>query len=253
MSSILATFPISVGAAILAMLIYAVACALQGTIGFGSAVIAGPFLLLIDPRFIPGPLLVGGALLTILILNRDGARARIGDVVRINVARLAGSGIGALVLLYLSPTGLSIFLAVLLLFVVIASGVGLTIKHTRFTVLTTGVASGFAGTIAGLGGAVTSILFQNARGAELRGGMAAYMLPGGFIAIGFVVLAGRLGPDELLLAVVLLPGLVVGHLVATRYAGVLEPYVSKPAVLAVSGTAAVWVLARALWTIAVER
>ncbi len=252
MNSVLSAFPISPGAAILAVLIYAVACTLQGTIGFGSTVLAGPFLLLIDPRFIPGPVLIAGIVLTILILTRDGRQVHLDDIVRINLARVAGAGLGAVVLLYLSQTGLSIFLAILLLIVVVASGVGLTIEHTRLALLATGVASGFAGTVAGLSGAVTSILFQNVRGARLRGGLAAYLLPGAFISLAFVALAGRLTADEVLLAAVLSPGVVCGHLVATRFTTTLEPYVSKAVLLTVSGAAALWVLARAFWSIAVQ-
>ena len=44
---------------------------LQGSIGFGLGLFAVPFLVLIDPRLVPGPILLASGVLTILMVHRE--------------------------------------------------------------------------------------------------------------------------------------------------------------------------------------
>ncbi len=50
-----------------AILIVVIGSILQGSIGFGLGPFSVPLLLLIDPVFVPGPLLLSALVLTILI------------------------------------------------------------------------------------------------------------------------------------------------------------------------------------------
>ena len=43
----------------------------QGAVGYGMALVAGPILLLIDPGLIPGPMTIAAALLVGLVIVRD--------------------------------------------------------------------------------------------------------------------------------------------------------------------------------------
>jgi hypothetical protein len=51
--------------------VMATAAILQGADGFGLGLIAIPFLIHLDLRFVPGPLLVAALSLHILVLRRD--------------------------------------------------------------------------------------------------------------------------------------------------------------------------------------
>ena len=55
----------------IAFAVVLVGAAVQGAVGFGLGLIAAPILLLIDPRFIPGPLIGGGVALTALVAWRE--------------------------------------------------------------------------------------------------------------------------------------------------------------------------------------
>ena len=48
----------STGLIVAAAVIMAIGCALQAAVGFGFALFSAPLLLLIDPRFVPGPILL---------------------------------------------------------------------------------------------------------------------------------------------------------------------------------------------------
>ena len=51
--------------------VMAVSALLQGAVGFGLGLIAIPFLIYLDLRFVPGPLLVAALTLHMLVLQRD--------------------------------------------------------------------------------------------------------------------------------------------------------------------------------------
>ena len=68
---------------------------LQGSIGFGLALVAAPFLILIDPMLVPGPLLVGCFVLTVLIAWRERESIEIAGLSWALVGRVLGTAAGA--------------------------------------------------------------------------------------------------------------------------------------------------------------
>ena len=85
-----------------------VGAVLQGTIGFGSMLLAAPILVLIDPRFAPGPVLLNGLALSIVMAVRERAHIDLRGVGWILGGRIPGTliGAGALVALSSRATGL---------------------------------------------------------------------------------------------------------------------------------------------------
>ena len=56
---------------LLAIVIVILGAILQGSIGFGLGPFSVPLLLLIDPVFVPGPVLLAALFLTVLLYNRE--------------------------------------------------------------------------------------------------------------------------------------------------------------------------------------
>ncbi len=54
-----------------AFIVVAVGAAVQGSLGLGYPLIAAPFLILIDPLLVPGPVLINALVLVVLITIRD--------------------------------------------------------------------------------------------------------------------------------------------------------------------------------------
>lgn len=238
--------PLTYGQVGLAMLVFCLASALQGVAGYGSVVISGPFLVLIEPRFIPGPVLLCGIVITSLVLLRDGLQVELSRVVQLSLSRAVGSVIGVLLLMQLSPDGAAAALAVIMLGGVGAGIAGVKVRPTVKGLALTGFMSGIAGTVAGLAGAVTALLVQDEQGIKLRGSMAAYLLPGAAVSVILIALVGRLGEVELKLFVLLLPSVCIGYGISSRYRHTLDRFISKPMVLSLASFAALTVLGKFL-------
>jgi uncharacterized protein len=232
------------GAIVLIVLVFTVATTVQSITGFGSVVVSGPFLVMIDPRFVPGPVLVAGVVMSVFILLRNPIPVGLGDVVRMNLGRAIGAATGALVLLHLSEEVTAATMAGMLLAIVALSLLGFRATVTRRTLVLTGTFAGVADTVAGLAGSATALLLQTERGSRLRGSLAAYLLPGALISLIAIALSGRFGRAELALFVLLLPGLALGIMIAGRFGGVLDRYVSRGIVLGISTLASITVLVR---------
>lgn len=104
-----------------------------------------------------------------------------------------------------------------------------------------GVASGIMGTAAGIGGPPLALIYQSRSGPEIRATLAVAFALGTTISLSALALAGRVGPEHLLLAVELLPALLMGLWSARFVAGYLAGRWLRPAILffaAVSGLAA---------------
>ena len=72
--------------------------AVQGAVGFGMALLAAPLLVLIRPELVPGPLLINGLALTLLVARRERDSIDLFGVKWALVGRVPGVALGALAL-----------------------------------------------------------------------------------------------------------------------------------------------------------
>jgi len=220
----------------------ALGACVQGGVGFGSALIAAPLLALIDTSFVPGPITVATTVLNLFIIRAADAAA-FDRAVRWSVAGLVPGTIAAgATLLVLSADGLSILFAVMVIVAVVITGFGIPLEKRPATLFGAGVASGFMGTVSGIGGPPVALLYQHESGPTLRATLPRYFLFGGAITMVTLVVVGKLGRDELLEALVLVPGMLVGLAGSSWLAGHVDRRTARPFVLALSAIAAVSVL-----------
>jgi uncharacterized membrane protein YfcA len=202
-----------------------VGATLQGSIGFGLGLVAAPLLVLIDPRFIPAPLLLASVVLTVLLTHREWRSVQFRDL---------GWAIGG------RMVGIAAAIAALLLIS------GLHLPPTPRTLLGAGMLSGFSGTAVSIGGPPMALVLQRESGARLRGTLSAFFVVGISMSLVGLRIAGRLGRTELLLSLALLPGILLGYLISRHTARLLDRGYTRSAVLAVSGAAGVVVIIKQL-------
>ena len=232
--------------ALLAALIFGAGAAVQGAVGFGANLVAAPLLVLLEKGFVPGPVIVASGVLNILLAWRSGP----GDVdPTVNVA-IAGQVVGALVagtvIAMMPADALSIVFAVLVLAAVAVSVFGHRLARTRANLAGAGLASGFMGTISGIGGPPIALAYLELDGPGLRATLARYFLVGNLVAIPTLIVVGSLALDDIPACLVLIPGAVGGFLVSGWLARHTDRATLRPIVLGLSTVAAVAVIFRTL-------
>jgi uncharacterized protein len=231
---------------ILAAIVMAAGCALQGAVGFGANLVAAPLLLLLDERFVPGPTIVATGILNLLVIRREGASRvdpTIGTAIVGQVVGTLGAGV---VLAVITARTLSLLFAGLVLAGVALSAAGWQLAKSRPTLAGVGVLSGFMGTVSGIGGPPIALVYQQSDGPTLRGTLARYFTVGNAVAIPTLMVAGHLGGDEVLPIVVLVPGALAGYAASGWLATHLDKRTARPMILFLSTAAAIAVLVRTL-------
>lgn len=218
----------------------------QGSIGFGLALIAAPVLVLLSGDLVPGPIIATSTCIMLVStwrLWRDVDRSAL---LWGTIGRLPGTLAAGAALVCLPSSGISVLFAVLVLLAVLLSLVGLRVEITRGTMLTAGGLSGFMTTVASIGGPPLALLYQHEHPKQIRANLAAHFSIGGVVALLMLMTIGKFGVPELTSAVALAPGTVLGYALAPWASRYLDRR-ARPAVLVLVAVSAVMVLAKQLW------
>jgi uncharacterized membrane protein YfcA len=238
--------PLSV--AVIVFLLLAVGCGavIQGSVGFGYALVTVPALALVEPRAVPATALLLAAPLTALMAIRERHHIHLRGYLSIAIGRILGTAIGVWVIVAIPTGALSILVGSLILFVVVISGVSLDVRPTTPTAFGAGLVSGVTGTAIAISGPVLAMVYQRRPGPELRSTLALSFTTGLALSLIGLFLAHRVERAHLVLAVELLPGLLLGLWASRSVARRLDGRWLRPAVLAFAGLSGMLILVRGL-------
>lgn len=228
--------------AVLAVAIVFVGAATQASIGVGLGLLAAPTLSLMDPSFIPGALTISLVPLVVGMTWRE--RVHIDRTIYKAIpGRFVGSLVGAWVVATGGQSAVAIVVGVAVLLAVAASFSTLHFSPTPGHLLVAGTASGFAGTVAGVGGPPMAISYQHSDPRILRGSLAAFNTIGLLaFTLPSLLIAGVIGPREVQLAILLVPGVVAGLWLGKHLIARLPPDRVRPFVLAACAGSAIVLL-----------
>jgi uncharacterized membrane protein YfcA len=223
-----------------------VACGgiLQGAVGFGSNLVAAPFLLLIDESFVPAPVVVGSLVLNTMMIRREGRAAYDESIKGAMVAQIPGAIAAGVVLARLPSRALSLLFAAIVVLAVLLSIAGWHLRPTRRTLIGAGVASGFMGTFSGIGAPPLALVYQRAPGPTLRATLCRFFLVGGFVSLAVLAVAGAIDGDTARACLITAPASAVGFALSSGPARWLDRRSVRPYILALSTAAAVAVIVR---------
>ena len=231
---------------LLASLIVAVGSALQGSVGFGFALLSAPILAFIDPRLIPGPLILAVTLLLVLTAVREHQSMDLTGIGWVLFGRVPGTVLAIVALDAMTERGLTITLGLLVLAAVGISLLRVDLPRTPPLLMVAGLVSGLMGTSSGLGGPAVAVFYQHEPGDRVRSTLAGYFLVGAVMSLSALAYAGRLGRAEASLSIGLLPGIVVGFLSSRQTSAWLDRGRTRAAVLVVAAVAGIASIARGL-------
>lgn len=215
---------------------------LQGSVGFGLGLISVPLLTLINPRFIPAPLLLAALILNLLIFNRELPHAEFKTVGWAVSGRLVGAVIGGLILKIIPGNYLNFLFGTMVILAVLLTAIKLKIPRNSSNILVAGTASGIMGTTSSIGGAPLAIVFQHEQGPRIRASLSVIFIFGTILSLLSLFFIGRLGKTELILTLQLLPGVILGFLLSKKTASVLDRGFIRRAILIVSAASGLLVI-----------
>lgn len=235
--------PILVGALVTVF----VGAALQGSVGFGFAVLSVPILTLLDARFVPvAPQIITLAIATSSLVRERGGvdLAGVGWIV---LGRIPGTAAGAVVLTFAVGRTLDMLIGSVVLVAVLILMSGVRVPINRGTRIAAGVFSGFSGTASAIGGPPIALLYRYERGPTVRSTLGMIFAVG--IAINLVALtvAGVLDRDDLVTAAILAPAAALGFAGSSLLHTRAEGAILRTGILVVAAASAAGLLLRAVF------
>ena len=232
---------------LLISVITAVGSALQATVGFGLGVIAGPLFMLLDPAFVPGPILVSSLLLMIMIVIRDHKHVDLRGLHYAVVGRIVGTAPEDCLLAIVSQRLFDLIFGTMVIIGVVMSRYGKPMPMTRLNSLLAGVASGFMSTTSSIGSPPIALQYQNGDPEKVRGTLAGFFIFGTLISIIGLAIAGRFGWHEIKLTVFMIPAVVLGFLCSKWLIRRLDKKLLRPIILWLSFASGLLVLLRGIF------
>ena len=217
----------------------AIGAIIQGSIGFGYALVAVPALVLLLPWSVPVAPLLLALPMTVLMSAREWRSIDFGGFFLITTGRLLGTIAGVALLVFVPGGWLSTLTGLLILAAALASLFKPSFEVRNGTRLTGGIASGVVGTVAALGGTPLALVYQDRSGAELRSTLSISFVVGIAMSLIGLRLAGKVEWRHFVLALELLPGLLVGLWASRLVVKRLNERWLRPAVLTFAAVAGV--------------
>jgi uncharacterized membrane protein YfcA len=222
------------------------ASCLQASIGFGIGMLAAPVIALVDPRLIPGTLIMVATLVTLIVAVREREDIDLHGTGWALVGRVPGTIAGALLLTMLPERALTVMLASVVLGGVALTSFGWVPAPRRRNVVLAGATSGVLGTATSIGGPPMALVWQRNSGARLRGTMSGFFLVGSLMSIAALALTGALDGRTVLAFAALIPAAVAGYALSRRINHILDPKRLRWLAIGASTLGAVVLIAREL-------
>ncbi|MCP3802181.1 sulfite exporter TauE/SafE family protein [Allokutzneria sp. A3M-2-11 16] len=229
---------------LVAGLVVLVGALVQGSVGYGLNLLAGPLLALIDPMLVPVPVLMIACVQAALAVAREHKHTDWRGVGWAMVGRLPGNVLGVLAVAALPLAQFNIAIGVSVLICVGLSLLSLKLTPTRPGLVVAGAASGAFGTASSIGGPPIALLYQHSTGPVVRATLGAYFLLASISSVLTLWIAGQVRVEHLGAAAVLLPFMLAGFAVSSPLRKFLRGPRLRYAVLAVAAVSATFLVLR---------
>ena len=207
------------GAELLAITaIMVLATLIQMSIGIGLSLCMMPLLALVSPSLVPGPAaLAAFAVMIAMVLGKTRLVVP-SDIGWGSGGLLVGTAIGVAALFQIDPASLPRVFGVLILVAVALSLSGLRLSARPRDIAGASVLSGIMGGMSGIHGPLIGLVYARESPARVRATLGLYWMVAYALLIVMHVGSGRLAAVDLARALVLLPGIGIGVLLAPQVA-----------------------------------
>lgn len=223
-----------------------VGAVVQGGVGFGLGLVAAPVLTMLDPTLMPGAIQVVNVTLPLFTLAVEWRRVDWRGLGFAVLGRLPGSALGALIVVYVSVQALGILVGVMVLVAVGLTAWALSIPRNGLTISGAGFVSGITGTATGIGGPPMALVYQNAKGPQIRATLAMFFFLSAAQSLTILWFVDRLPVRALTSGALLIPFMVAGFLVSGPLRRYLDGGRVRAAILCVAAVSALALIVQSL-------
>ncbi|MEO1695085.1 MAG: sulfite exporter TauE/SafE family protein [Pseudomonadota bacterium] len=216
------------------LLVVAFGASVHIALGMGLNLIAIPTLVLINPAYAPGPVLVVSAVITAIAMRTMPIELDRRESISVISGMLIGTAAAIALLATLDTAGFKTAIGVVIIASVALTVAGSSLPITRAMLTASGGAAGLMGTIAGIHAPPIVVQYQRASAKRLRGAILLIIVAGNIATIAALALAGRFGVDDIIAAAILAPAAAVGLWLGPKLAQRISAQQLRNAVLAIS-------------------
>ncbi len=231
---------------VIAAFLIALGAAIQGGIGIGFGMFAAPFLALVEPRLVPGTVLMLGFFVAALIMLRERHHVDMKGLGWSLGGRLAGTVVAGATVALVHESVFGVLFALMILMGIGLSIIGWRLLPTRPNLIGAGILSGYMGTITSAGAPPMALVYQHRSGPTIRATMGAFLAVGAIFSVIALALAGRFGLMDLVFSVLLVPPMLFGTWVSRYGMSFVDRGRARTFVLALTAVAALVLLVRSL-------
>lgn len=195
---------------VIALIAVMAGSALQSMSGLGLAVIASPILVLINPNFLPAPILALGCILSLLSCIRYRQQLHFKSIRLALLGRFPGSLLGVSLLVLLPPMFFAVCFSLFILLSVLLSYKHISIGHCPRNLLIAGFCSGLMGTTTSVGGPPIALVYQNSKVGTARAELGLFFLVGTLMSLLLLLISGNINYYQLQLTAPLVPAVFIG-------------------------------------------
>ena len=226
--------------------VWVVATTLSGALGFGGGVVGIPFLVLINPEFVPVPLLLQGVLFTSAVTWRERRAVDLPALKWATIGLLPGVALGTWTLTSVSKDVLSLLIGLFLLTVISLQATGSRVNQNQMTLSLGGAIGGFTGVTAAIPLVPLALVMSQYQGPRFRSTLNGWGMTMTIFSVITLAFANEIDRSDLAVATVLASAAVVGIVLSGPLRHVVDRRGVAQAVYAVGALGAIALLIRSL-------
>lgn len=231
-------------AELLALVIVFLGVTSQAFYGLGFGLVAAPLLFIINPAYVPAPILILGFVLAAITLIKSRSFFKPYYVWHAIVWRGIGAWFGALLIAVLSSSGLTILFGFLVILAAALGWARFSIRPSTFALSWAGFLSGILGTATSIGGPPLAIVYQNSERRLARDDLTLFFFWGTLLSIIVLYFTGRVSSSEEILALKMIPAVILGLLLAQFLETKIRPHSIRPIFTTISLISGVVIITR---------
>lgn len=190
----------------------------QSLIGFGMAIVAAPFLMMIDPSLVPATVTMVTMGLAMINTWQYRSQLSLKGLGWAFIGRIPGTFVAGILLAYLSLNALEIIMGLAVLIAVLASMFKLAVEPTNKNMFWAGFAAAVMGTTTSIGGPPMALVLQKMDVVKLRANLSAYFVFSSAFSLLVQGMAGYFSWWHAKIGLLALPAVLVCSWIAFRFA-----------------------------------